>query len=105
MPADEELAAWLKLSFAAALDGVAVHRLLGIYGSARAILDAGRAALGRHVQASLAAAITDTRAPEVLASTRSWLDDPTNRIVCLTDGHYPRALLQIADPPPLLYVK
>jgi DNA processing protein len=35
----------------------------------------------------------------------AWLTDPANRVVSLADPEYPRRLLQIADPPPLLYVK
>jgi DNA processing protein len=34
-----------------------------------------------------------------------WLDDPANRILTLADSSYPQALLQITDPPPVLYVK
>jgi DNA processing protein len=35
----------------------------------------------------------------------AWLSDPANQILALADPAYPRRLLQITDPPPLLYVK
>ena len=35
----------------------------------------------------------------------AWLEDPANDIVTLADTRYPRQLLQIPDPPPLLHVK
>jgi DNA processing protein len=30
---------------------------------------------------------------------------PENHLIALGDAHYPQLLLQISDPPPLLYVK
>jgi len=41
----------------------------------------------------------------VLASTANWLEDPLNRILTVADADYPQALLNIPDPPLLLYVK
>ena len=35
----------------------------------------------------------------------AWLEDPANRILTPADRNYPQRLLQIPDPPPLLYVK
>ena len=34
-----------------------------------------------------------------------WLEDDNNHIVTLADSEYPQALLNIPDPPLLLYVK
>ena len=105
MPLDEELAAWLRLSLAPGLTGEMVRRLLAAYGDPQRALNAGRAALARHVPERIATALSkDTPAEAVEAATR-WLDDPANRMVSLAAPEYPRQLLQIADPPPLLYVK
>ena len=35
----------------------------------------------------------------------SWLEDPANSLITLADSDYPRLLLNIPDPPPLLYFK
>ena len=40
-----------------------------------------------------------------VAPALAWLDDGNNHIVTLADGDYPQSLLNIPDPPLLLYVK
>ncbi|MGH8703765.1 MAG: DNA-processing protein DprA, partial [Burkholderiales bacterium] len=40
-----------------------------------------------------------------VAAVGTWLEDPANRVLTLADDQYPPRLLQIPDPPPLLYVK
>ncbi|MGH8640456.1 MAG: DNA-processing protein DprA, partial [Burkholderiales bacterium] len=42
---------------------------------------------------------------DALATAASWLEDPANQVLTLADAAYPPQLLQITDPPPLLYVK
>lgn len=105
MPLDEELAAWLRMSLTPGLNGGTLRQLLEVWGGPRQILSAGRAALARYVPDPLAAALTAEPPPAALAAARSWLDDPANRMISLADTEYPRQLLQIADPPLLLYVK
>ena len=34
-----------------------------------------------------------------------WLDDPVNHVITLADDDYPQSLLNISDPPLILYVK
>ena len=105
MPLDEELAAWLRLSLVPGLDSLKLRQLVGVYGTAQRVLDAGRGALARHVREPVATAIAGDAPAEALAAVVRWLEDPANRIVPLDACDYPRALLQIADPPPILYVK
>jgi DNA processing protein len=40
-----------------------------------------------------------------LAPVAAWLEDPNNRVLTLADRDYPQSLLNIPDPPSLLYVK
>jgi DNA processing protein len=40
-----------------------------------------------------------------LAETLAWLDQPGNSLLTLGDPDYPKPLLEIADPPALLYCK
>src|SRR5574340_81356 len=44
-------------------------------------------------------------AVDAIAPALAWLEDGNNRIVTLADSDYPQALLNIPDPPLLLYVK
>jgi DNA processing protein len=105
MSLDEELAAWVRLTLTPELGSAALRRLLAAYGGPRDILNAGRTALARHVPDATAAAIIRDASGDALASTGAWLEEPSNHIVTLADPDYPRLLLQIPDPPALLYVK
>jgi DNA processing protein len=105
MPLDPELAAWLRLSLTPGLGGEGLRRLLTAFGDPQRVLAASRSALARHVAGATAAAIAQGGAAEAVAAVGAWLEDPANRVVTLADAHYPPRLLQIPDPPPLLYVK
>jgi len=105
MPLDEDSGAWIRLSLVRDLDSGTLRRLLAIYGDPQRILDAGRTALARHIAEPIAAAVSRDAPPDALSAARDWLDDPANRILSIAAPEYPRQLLQIADPPPLLYVK
>jgi DNA processing protein len=105
MPPDPERLAWLKLSLTPDLGGAGLRRLLAAFGDPQRVLAASRGELSRHVPDATAVAIREGNTAEALAVASAWLDDPLNSIVTLADHHYPPCLLQIADPPPLLYVK
>jgi len=105
MPFDPELAAWLKLSLTPGLGGGALRQLLAAFGDPQRVLAASRAALAQHVADATAAAIRQSRTEEAVAAVGAWLEDPANRVLTLADNQYPPRLLQIPDPPPLLYVK
>lgn len=42
---------------------------------------------------------------ELVDQDLKWLEQPDNHALPLTDPHYPSQLLEIADPPPVLFVK
>ena len=68
-------------------------------------LQPSRSDLARVVPGAAAEAISKGPPPEQLRAVEAWLDDAANRIITLGDSGYPQALLQITDPPPVLYVK
>lgn len=105
MPLDPELAAWLRLSLTPGLGGEGLRRLLATFGDPPRVLSASRGALAQHVGDATAVAIREGVAADSLAAASAWLEEPANRIVTLADPHYPPRLLQVPDPPPLLYVK
>ena len=102
---DPELEAWLTLSLTEGLGNQACARLLVAFGSPQQVLAASRRALAEVVPAGVAAVIGAVPPREKLAAVAEWLDDPVNGVLTLADGGYPQALLQLTDPPPLLYVK
>lgn len=105
MALDKDLEQWLRLSLLSGLSDESFRRLLSSLGSPEQILNSSRAALGKIIPARLAGAICDGGAQDRLDIVAGWLEDPANHIITLADSQYPRALLQIPDPPPLLYVK
>jgi DNA processing protein len=99
------LKAWLALSLIRGLGGESARRLLKEFGSPEAVFAASPGSLRSVVKAEVAAEIGKGIADDLLAPTLAWLEDGNNRIVTLADSDYPQALLNIPDPPLLLYVK
>ena len=105
MALDADLEPWLRLSLLPGLGDESFRRLLVAFGSPDRILGAAHHELSRIVPAQVARAIAGASASNSLEQAAAWLADPANLIITLGDARYPQALLQIPDPPPVLYVK
>jgi DNA processing protein len=106
----EELAGWLRLALAPGIGSAAGRKLLAAFGLPGAILAQDRTALEQVVSTAQAAAL---RSPPPgfdaqLDATWHWLDGDDGHgpreVLTLADARYPPGLLQIEDPPLLLYV-
>lgn len=100
-----ELESWLRLGLVSRLGPVAFRKLLSSFGNPEAALGASRAAVEKIVGPELAAAISAGPDETLLARCLDWAADERNRVLTLADDEYPDALLEIPDPPPLLYLK
>jgi DNA processing protein len=98
-----EAEAWLRLGLVPGLGPVALRRLLADFGSPEAAAAASAASLARSVGEKLAAAIRRGPDPVLLEASLRWIDVPGNRLLTLADAEYPGRLLNIPDPPPLLF--
>ncbi len=106
MPVDADLEAWLRLSLLPGLGHQSLRKLLIALGSPANILAASQRELCEVVTGKIAIAIRGGGAdPAAWSAVGPWLEDPGNHVVTLGDASYPQALLEIPDPPPLLYVK
>ncbi|MFA6970859.1 MAG: DNA-processing protein DprA [Gallionella sp.] len=105
MSADPSTKAWLTLSLIQGLGGEGARHLLREFGSPEAVLAASPGSLKLFVKPEAASAVVRGVADEALASALVWLEDDQNHIVTLGDSDYPQSLLNITDPPLLLYVK
>ena len=105
MDVDVSLKAWLALSLTRGLGGESARRLLKEFGSPDAVFAASIRSLKSIVKADVAAEISKGISDDQLAPALAWLEDSNNHIVTLADSDYPQALLNIPDPPLLLYVK
>lgn len=105
MSLDADLASWITLSQIPGLGNEGSRKLLQAFASPSNILSASNSALRQIVKPAIANAIGDGINEPSLAPVVDWLCDPLNSIVTLADVDYPQSLLNIPDPPLLLYVK
>lgn len=105
MALDKDLEPWLRLSLTPGLGDESFRRLLVALRSPEKILAASHRELTRIVSGKLAQQICDGPARDAIDVAAAWLDDTANRVIALGDPRYPQAMLQIPDPPPVLYVK
>jgi predicted Rossmann fold nucleotide-binding protein DprA/Smf involved in DNA uptake len=105
MVVDAPLKAWLTLSLTRGLGSESARRLLKEFGSPEAVISASISSLKSFLKPDVAAEISAGIAEDSIASTLAWLEDANNHIFTLADDDYPRALLNIPDPPLLLYAK
>jgi DNA processing protein len=105
MAAEASLKAWLALSLTRGLGGENARRLLREFGSPDAVFAASVSSLKSVVKTDVAAEISKGIADDAVAPALVWLEDNNNHIVTLADSDYPQALLNIPDPPLLLYAK
>jgi DNA processing protein len=106
-----ELAGWLRLSLTPGIGDGAARKLLAAFGLPEGIFSQTGAALRQVVSQAQADALQQT--PNGLQAqidlTWQWLqpaqdDGIARRIVTLGDACYPASLLEMVDPPPMLYV-
>lgn len=105
----EEVAAWLQLLQASGVGGDTARRLLAAFGLPQQVLAQSTASLRQVVSARQAAAL-QACSPEteaLIEATWQWLQQSTagmqRRLLVLGSPDYPQSLLNMADPPVLLY--
>lgn len=82
-----------------------VRNLLGRFGTPANVFAQSSAHLGTVIARNDVDALLAEQDSERVRTALAWLDAPDNHLVTLADEDYPRALLEISDPPPLLYLK
>ena len=98
------LANWLRLTLVPGIGGRTQRKLLSAFGLPDAVFSAGYGALRAQIGDRAARRLLDADNEEAIAAAIAWARKPGQRIVTLADSDYPRALLEIPDPPTLLYV-
>jgi DNA processing protein len=101
-----ELAAWLRLALTPGIGNHAARKLLAAFGLPQAIFTQPLEALAAVVEESHARALLDEPPglQQEMDKVLGWLAGAADRaLLTLGDAEYPAALLQMEDPPPLLY--
>ncbi len=101
-----ERAAWLQLVLTPGIGPVALRRLLEAFGLPEDILAAGRTRLAAVLDAPHAQALLAPGGERQarIEDTLAWAEHPQHHLLTLADEAYPARLLDIGDPPPLLFV-
>ena len=105
----DELAAWFRLTLTDGAGSREIRALLATFGLPPAIFDASFEHLRRIVAEPLAqrlAARIDPAVGREVERAMAWLDaGPGHALITLADPGYPASLLEIDDPPPVLYCR
>ena len=96
---------WLRLTLIPGLGGETQRKLLAAFGLPDAAFKASRSALVAVIGEKRADLLLNTDNRAALAQALAWCEKAENRLLCLADADYPQSLLQVADPPTVLYVR
>lgn len=102
-----ELRAWLRLTLSPGVGNEVSRKLLATFGAAQAIFEQNPASLKQLGSDRLERALLEEppALAELLQTTLAWLAAAHDRqVVTLGDAAYPASLLNIADPPLMLYM-
>lgn len=108
MTESEGLFDWLRLSLTEGIGTQTARDLLNRFGLPEQVFSAGFPALQKCVPEKLALVLSAPPSEAIAAQidvSLAWARQPGNQVLTLADDEYPRSLLSIPDPPPLLYVK
>jgi DNA processing protein len=105
----EELASWLRLSAADGIGSLTATKLLQRFGLPEQIFSQSTDALSAGLTAKQVKSLREPsqELPALIDATWNWLSHTSGAwrtVVSLADSDYPRALLQLPDPPVLLYI-
>jgi len=103
MTREPGLAAWLTLCLTPGLGAATIRRLLEVFGSPEGVLRADAAELTRAANPASAAALKSGASDAAAERALQWVLKTDRHIVTLADEEYPPLLLEIPDPPALLY--
>lgn len=101
----KDLELWIALQQIHGLGGQGICNLLRRFGEPANIFAASHQDLSGVVSSTVASAIKQGPNDDALALSLQWLSQANNYLITLADEHYPKILLEIADPPPILYAK
>jgi DNA processing protein len=101
----EDIGLWVALQKVPHLSALDYIHLLQHLGSPEKIFQASIHTLKQVVSNELALLIHEGPDKETMEQVQEWLKYDENDIICLADSRYPKSLLEIYAPPPLLYLK
>ena len=101
----DEKSLWLSLKKIPALGPAGIIQLLQKFGEPEHIYAASYSNLKSVVPESIASQIRNGPDLEAIRADLNWLAQDNNHLITLADEIYPKSLLEISDPPPMLFAK
>jgi DNA processing protein len=105
MTQDPGLASWLQLTLTPGLGSAAIRAMLRQFGLPHFVLARKASELAAYAAPSVLDSLHSEAVRRAVAAALAWLEQPGNALITLADAAYPRLLLEIPDPPPLLYAR
>lgn len=105
MPGNKSLSNWLRLTLIPGIGGETQRKLLTAFGLPEAVFSASRFELRRVISERAISLLLETPTEEAVTRACAWGTGEGQHIVTLADPEYPQALLEIPDPPTVLYVR
>jgi DNA processing protein len=102
---DPGLASWLQLALTPGLGPATLQRILRQFGLPQAALARKRTELSAFAAPTVLAALDSEAVARAVEHALRWAQQPGHAVITLADETYPRLLLEIADPPALLYAR
>jgi DNA processing protein len=99
------LSSWLRLALIPGIGGESQRKLLSAFGLPEVIFSTSKAALTQVISSRSVDLLLNTDNSARVDSALRWSESEGQQIVTLADPEYPQLLLQIPDPPILLYVR
>ena len=99
------LAAWLRLTLIPGIGGQTQRKLLKAFGLPAEVFSRTTSEIADIVGMRAAETLLATDCGEQVAVALAWAAGERQHIVTLADPEYPQSLLEIADPPVILYVR
>jgi DNA processing protein len=100
---DPGLASWLQLALTPGIGPATLRRMLRQFGLPQAVLDRSRRELEAFLSPDILARLQSDELAQVVTRSLAWAGEPGHRIITLGDDDYPKPLLEIADPPALVF--
>ena len=101
----ESLANWLRLTLIPGIGGETQRKLLAAFGLPEMIFSAGRSAVRGVVGAKATSLLLDTDNQGAVSAALKWSGATGQHVITLADPEYPQSLLEITDPPAVIYVR
>lgn len=105
MNPSESLANWLRLALVPGIGSGTQRKLLAAFGVPEQVFKADREAVREIVGEKACKLLLDTDNASAVATALEWAGGAGQSVLTLGDTDYPQYLLEIPDPPILLYVR